>query len=173
LREVLERSSSVAIVAVSQQAARSDVFRLRDYGVHTYLEKPIDPAVLHRSLVTLSSCGESAPRAADRIGVGMWVMDRLIEETLNDYTARYRLSNAEVEVLRCAVAGKNRADIARDRSVSTNTVKTQIRALLAKSGHATLHDLVIAFQAMVQQSDVRRSAASFSSSSPPLRAVAP
>lgn len=56
--------------------------------------------------------------------------------------ARFDLTAAESQVLHALVAGNQPESIAATRGVSVNTVRTQIRKLLEKTGAASLTDLV-------------------------------
>lgn len=56
--------------------------------------------------------------------------------------ARFDLSEAESQVLHGLLTGQNPASIAAARGVSVNTVRTQIRKLLEKTGTPSLADLV-------------------------------
>lgn len=57
---------------------------------------------------------------------------------------RWSLSYRECELVRAAIDGRKRADVISRAQISVNTYKTQVRALLAKTGHATLSELAIA-----------------------------
>jgi DNA-binding NarL/FixJ family response regulator len=145
----------VAVVAVSDVASRPQVFRLRDYGVDAYLEKPINAELLRRSLLALVEGRELTEARNSFVGVRALATGRLLDETLASCRTQFSLTSAEMDVLRCAVAGLNRSDIARERSISPNTVKTQVRALLNKSGQRTLRALVLHVCARVQDADLR------------------
>jgi DNA-binding CsgD family transcriptional regulator len=54
------------------------------------------------------------------------------------WTARYGLTDAEAAILAAAVAGKTRAQVARSRGTSPETIKKQIHDLLAKTGDRSM-----------------------------------
>jgi DNA-binding CsgD family transcriptional regulator len=54
---------------------------------------------------------------------------------------KHKLSPGERDILAAAVQGKDRRGIIESRHASPNTLKTQIRRLLIKTGHSTLDDL--------------------------------
>lgn len=131
----------IAVVTMSDRAARSDIFQLRDYGAIAFLEKPLQQESLHnclRQIVRGYVAGNEYKKRSER--------ERsfsTIEDTLHRYESRYGLTTAEVQVLAYAMSGMSRDQIARERSVSLNTTKSQIRALLEKTGAQTLRDLVV------------------------------
>lgn len=134
------REVPIAVVTMSARAPRSDIFQLRDYGAIAYLDKPLDlrklQDCLHQIVRGYSSANEYKNRCMRE------TPPTSIEETLFHYEGRYGLTTAEVEVLACAMSGLTRDQIARERSVSVNTTKSQIRALLEKTGAQTLRTLV-------------------------------
>ena len=58
------------------------------------------------------------------------------------WAARYRLSTAGTDVLRHAVRGQVRGEIAADRGTSLHTVKNQIADILRRTGDDTLQAAV-------------------------------
>lgn len=64
------------------------------------------------------------------------------ETLLTSWRGDFGLTSAEMEVLRCAIAGLNRDEIAASRGVSVNTVKTQIRGILNRTGARHIRDLL-------------------------------
>lgn len=143
-----ERGTVPTIIAMSDRAPRAQVFRLKDFGVHAYLEKPFDAATLYRCLEQLANrvrcalgrdpladAARSSAPASGSISAG-------VEAVVAVHRDRYHLTNAETEVLRCILRGMRRVDVARERSISVNTVKTQVRSLLWKSGANTVRQLV-------------------------------
>ncbi len=136
LHTAREKSPGARLVAVSGSASRTQVFRLHDYRVDAYLEKPFRTADLYRYLEPASPPGlrrRVQPRAISGNGV---------EPALNQFRQRYCLSSAQCEILRCGLQGLRPSEIARERGVSINTIKTQIRQLLAKTGALNLPMLI-------------------------------
>lgn len=86
-----------------------------------YLERPVDRACIDRFM---SARLPFAARVALRT------------ERWRD---RYKMSNAQTDILRRAVRGENRDTIAAFRSSSPSTVKRQIVDLLQKTGDESLH----------------------------------
>jgi DNA-binding NarL/FixJ family response regulator len=115
---------------MSATAPRSNIFCLRDYGVAAYLEKPFSQTDLRRCIMPLVAGPVST--------AGETIDDDSMERALLALHRRYSLTSAQREVLRCAARGLCRGEIARARAVSRNTVKTQIRHILAKTGDDTL-----------------------------------
>jgi DNA-binding NarL/FixJ family response regulator len=66
----------------------------------------------------------------------------VVEDVLHRYREQHRLTNAELAVLRALVHGMRRSQIARDHCKSINTVKTQVRAILSKSGAGSVRELM-------------------------------
>lgn len=65
-----------------------------------------------------------------------------IERLLVVWGGRYRLTDAEVAVLRGFLHGRERGEIAAERGTSEETIKKQIGSLLRKTGHQTERMLV-------------------------------
>jgi DNA-binding NarL/FixJ family response regulator len=144
---VLAQSQDARIVAMSNRAPRPQVFRLRDYGVSAYLEKPFCRQALHdcleRSMRTARQDCLMAIHRNDRSRVNLDGSHSVaVEDVLHWYKEHHRLTNAEVEVLRALVQGARRTEIASDRCISINTVKTQVRAILSKSEAPTVRQLM-------------------------------
>jgi DNA-binding CsgD family transcriptional regulator len=55
--------------------------------------------------------------------------------------SRHKLSRIERDILAATMRGKDRRSIMESRQVSPNTLKTQVRRLLFKTGYSTLNDL--------------------------------
>ncbi len=70
-------------------------------------------------------------------------MPERVASTLRAYAVAYGLTRAEAEVLQALVAGGAVKAIARRRGASESTVRTQVRSMLAKTGHAGLRALAI------------------------------
>lgn len=83
-------------------------------------------------------------------------------ETLGPLLERaFDLTSAECQIVRSMVAGHNTAAIAEARGTSKETVRTQIRQLLAKTGTHSQLELIritIGFSMMSQQAEARASA---------------
>ncbi len=62
-----------------------------------------------------------------------------VSEALRDL---YRLTVAEIEIVRAIVGGRIVKQIARDRDRSTETVRTQVRSILSKTGTHSQAELV-------------------------------
>lgn len=60
----------------------------------------------------------------------------------SDLSAFYRLTPAETRVLAGLAAGRSLTEVAADRSLSVETVRTQLKGLLAKTGTRTQADLL-------------------------------
>lgn len=81
--------------------------------------------------------------AHDTDGVALCVLDCAKDASRAIDIARemFALSAAEAEVLSLAASGASRATIADQRNVSPETIKSQVRAIVTKSGATTLRDL--------------------------------
>jgi DNA-binding NarL/FixJ family response regulator len=63
------------------------------------------------------------------------VLDDAWTERVSETLRRlYKLTAAEIEIVRAIVGGKIVKQIARDRDRSTETVRTQVRSILSKTG---------------------------------------
>ena len=63
------------------------------------------------------------------------VVDDAWTERVSETLRRlYKLTAAEIEIVRSIVGGKIVKQIARDRDRSTETVRTQVRSILSKTG---------------------------------------
>lgn len=126
-----------SLIAISDRAPRPLVFRLREFGVDSYLEKPISSPSLHRCLDALEpgvALRLPVRQAADPSG-GM-------ELDVHSLRVHCHLTGAEVDVLRGALKGLNRDEIAFERGRSLNTIKTLVRSLLSKTGTTSIRALV-------------------------------
>lgn len=141
LRELHAHAAPPRVIATSGRASRPEVFRLRGQGVCAYLDKPFAAAALHHCLQRLDQNAFCASRSSLR-RLESTATTRL-EAVIASYRDRFQLTLAETEVLDCVVRGMCRADIAAHRTTSINTVKTQLKSLLAKSGAASLREIVL------------------------------
>lgn len=64
-----------------------------------------------------------------------------VDHAITTLSTHLRLTRSERFLLRAAVSGSSRPDIARQRGVSENTVKTQVRSLLRKTRCNNLEQL--------------------------------
>lgn len=106
------------IIATSTRAPLEEVFSLRDYGVHCFMEQPLSQTKL-RTLFNSGHCGDEEPQ---------------VPRLLSRPPPGCELSPAEHAILRCLHQGMTYEQIAISRRVTRNTVKTQVRAVLAKLG---------------------------------------
>lgn len=65
-----------------------------------------------------------------------------LDGALTAWRQRHSLSDAEIDVLRRAVVGETREQMAAARSCSVLTIKTHVTNLLQKTGDASLHHAV-------------------------------
>lgn len=131
-------SDTASVIAVSACAPRPMVFRLREFGVTVYLDKPFSPATLQSCVAALPRAGCREARQARYRPPGRAHGDGVLDSCRD----RYGLTGAETDVLRCALEGLSHREIAAERARSLNTVKTLVRSLLVKSGAPTLRLLV-------------------------------
>jgi DNA-binding NarL/FixJ family response regulator len=130
------------VVALDRRTPGRLLFRLgQRCEVSALLEKPIERRVLFRCLDSLDSVRHRAATRSSIDTAAAALEPEALESFLETLRAPFRLTRAEVEVLRCGVAQMGRADIALQRGVSTNTLKTQVRSLLAKTGAPSLESL--------------------------------
>jgi DNA-binding CsgD family transcriptional regulator len=66
-----------------------------------------------------------------------------VASTVHAYARAHGLTRAETEVLEALATGGSAKTIARGRGASESTVRTQVRSILAKTGHAGLRALTI------------------------------
>lgn len=93
-----------------------------------YVCKPADPENL-RSFIRSALASEVTDQ-------------RSLRYRIESAAGRLRLTQREAEILALASEGFCRREVARHLGVSENTVKTQIRGVLEKSGARTLQSLV-------------------------------
>lgn len=142
VRHVAEHSSTAFVIAMSDRAPRPHVFNLRACGVNAYIEKPFTVAALHHCLSRLHQAELGVERLESRVSRRSLPEAHDPGQTLESFRARFGYTNAELEVLRCILRGMRRVDIARERCTSVNTVKTQVRSLLVKSGAGNLREII-------------------------------
>lgn len=70
------------------------------------------------------------------------IVDERIDVALELLRRAYGVPRAELELVRLAVKGVRRADLARARGVAPSTVKKQVQFLLDRTGHDSLLELV-------------------------------
>lgn len=126
----------VRLIAISDRASRRQVFRLLEYGVEAYFEKPISRSQLYEQL-TGPSQSRYLPVQRRRDRSSDNALERFVQSCREDYA----LTRTMCEVLRCALSGLRLHEIAAERGVSPNTIKTQVRQLLARTGACTLQEL--------------------------------
>jgi len=118
LRDIRARGLFYPVMVLTgfrDAGAANVAFDLRAY----YCEKPVDRARLVRFITELR-----APT--------------LLKLALERWTGEYRLTESEVCVLELAATGYSYEQIAVCRGVTRETVKAQVRSLLAKTGDDTL-----------------------------------
>lgn len=76
-----------------------------------------------------------------------------VEVLLKAWVLQYRLTPAETETLRLALDGMRRSEIARERGVSTSTVKNQVAGMLPKLGFIDLDQAVVMFYRQLARID--------------------
>jgi len=142
---VLQARSHARVLAMSNRASRPQVFRLREHGVHAYLEKPFAAPALHRCLESLARTDlgydGGAPLSLAPEPPTNSRARPAVDAMLHHYRQVCSLTNAEAEVLRALLCGERRVDIAGERCVSINTIKTQIRSILGKCQATTVRQL--------------------------------
>jgi|GEM_PF-4315544 len=122
LERIRQLGASPTIIAFSARATRSQVFRLQSLGVSTFLEKPFSAHTLRQAVQGgVPTLTRVSSRGAD------------LDERLEAYRALYRLTNAEIDVLRHSLLGMSREEIAVERGVSVNTLKTHVKSILSKT----------------------------------------
>lgn len=110
---------------------------------------------------------EGEPAPADlammpaRAGQAPALLLRSFEMTLSPearavLTARFRLTEAETEVMQNLLGGRDAADIARARRTSVATVRTQIRSIREKTGARSQLDLVRLAASLCALDETRR-----------------
>jgi DNA-binding NarL/FixJ family response regulator len=127
--KVLERLSAIVdIIATSANATLAQIIELQERGISKFTQKPFDPMAVMVQI-------ERPPRAVPAMG-------RIIAPSAAAQLMRIRdargLTPAEEAILGCALLRMTYDEIALARNVTLNTVKTQIKAVLAKLGVSSL-----------------------------------
>jgi len=127
---------------ISSRSAASRLLRISRSGDDRPLVVMLSPATFANKTVLALRCAEI-----------VW------PETLGPVLAKaFDLTAAECEIVQSLVAGHNTTKIAESRGTSIETVRTQLRQLLAKTGtHSQLEliRMMIGFSMMSQQAEAR------------------
>ena len=126
LERARERHPEVPALVLTAHARREYINRAFDLRAE-YACKPVG----HDGLVPFITHALAVDSA----------VDERIARIVAGFRRTFGLSVSEVDVLSLAVAGRSRSEIARMRLVSMNTLKTQIRTLLTKTGEPNLTSL--------------------------------
>jgi len=144
--QVHDISPESQVVMLSEvESVRAAVAAVR-CGVRAWLPKTVQPEQLVRTIRGVAQ-GEAwlPPDLLGHVLTALVEVDAETPDPLAGLTAR------EDEVLQCLVNGMTRGQIALRLHVSTNTVRTHIQNLLAKSGvHSALELVALAFRVRVQ-----------------------
>lgn len=125
------------VLLITEQAGPAELLGALRAGVHGYaVLGTLSPDELCRGVVTLAHQGLWTCAVSTRLLLREALLDDAAEEraagtTLNG-RARSGLSNRELVVLRKAASGQGETQIARDLSVSPNTVKTYFHRICDK-----------------------------------------
>jgi DNA-binding NarL/FixJ family response regulator len=114
-REQGHEAPALVLTATHDAATINRTYELRA----RYLVKPADPLGILRFL----SDAAHDPRK-----------DRFVRE----WAGRYELTETEISILRSAIEGSERDQLAFERGVSTTTLKKHVNNLLRKTGDASL-----------------------------------
>jgi len=120
-REALERARADEVLVVSGQVDRERLRRAHALGVG-YIVKP----ALEEDLLVFA-----------RRALGVRV-DAVVRAVVDEWRARYELTDAVIAVLALAAAGVPRAELRRLRGVSEETIKKQVRSLITATGDPSL-----------------------------------
>ncbi|WP_203920418.1 response regulator [Rugosimonospora africana] len=139
---VREISPETRVVILSGVEPATAIVAAVRCGVRAWLSKTVRPDDLVRAIRGVAR-GE-AWFAPDVLGQ---VLTALVHRAPETPGALAALTPRETEVLQCLVNGMTRDQIARGLHLTTNTVRTHIQNLLAKSGvHTTLELTALAFR---------------------------
>jgi DNA-binding NarL/FixJ family response regulator len=130
LREARARGIGVPALVISGLHDNDVAYAAFELGT-PYLVKPVDGVYV-----------ESLVHHASQRGVGVHTGSR-VQGVMADWTARFRLSEAERSILLLAAEGHDRAAIATIRGSSEATVKNQISNLFQKTGDLCLREAVV------------------------------
>lgn len=127
------------VLLLTEQAGRPDLVSALRAGVHGYaVLGDLSPDELCRGVVTLAHQGLWTCSVSTRLLLRDALLDDAAEgrtavgPTAPDGRARSGLSNRELVVLRKAASGQGETQIARDLSISPNTVKMYFRRICEK-----------------------------------------
>jgi len=117
-------------------AAGADSYCMKDVGMERMIEAVkmthtgncwIDPAIAN---IVLRQMRKSSPNTADKAKLTVEIQQ--LESEYKDILDNYPLTNRELEVLELMVAGCTNVVIAERLYITTGTVKTHVRNILAK-----------------------------------------
>lgn len=109
-------------------------------------------------LAAIRAASPSARRSPAGVSAAKHVLDDAWTERVSETLRRlYKLTGAEIEIVRSIVGGKIVKQIARDRDRSTETVRTQVRSILAKTGtHSQAELACVALRLMAGEDPMPR-----------------
>jgi DNA-binding NarL/FixJ family response regulator len=122
-RRALELSGEARILALTAHAREGEVRRAIEAGVHGY--------------VLLGGSLDELVEGVTTVGSGGRYLCRAVAQRMADSLTQAVLTMREVEVLRLVATGQPNKLIARQLEVELGTVKSHVRAIMAKLGAAT------------------------------------
>jgi DNA-binding NarL/FixJ family response regulator len=91
--------------------------------------------------VVKDNCGPNLLQIAQRLKLREQGLDDRVCAALEELAARYALTTREQDIVTLVVADKTREAMLQSLKITNNTLKSQIRSLLAKCGHRSLDAL--------------------------------
>lgn len=105
-------------------------------------DAPVDVALTARAAVLKKPLIDAGIEAFGRQAIAYcWTSDARVAALVDQYSQDQSLEPREVELVAAAVAGHGRSSLVKTFGVTENTLKSQIRNLLTKSGAASLDSL--------------------------------
>jgi FixJ family two-component response regulator len=119
---------NLPVIILSDEADIPTVVAVMKHGVHDFLEKPMDPAVLLKAI-----------RGSLQISCARRQHNLALAQTANRFCA---ITSREREILQLLVTGKSNKQIATEVGIALKTVQHHRASLMAKTGALNIADLV-------------------------------
>lgn len=117
-----------------------------------------DAGAVLAAIRAASPTSRDACRSSAGVATVKHVLDDAWTESVSETLRRlYKLTAAEIEIVRAIVGGRIVKQIARDRDRSTETVRTQVRSILSKTGtHSQAELACVALRLMAGEDPMPR-----------------
>ena len=128
-KRIKEKYPAIKIIAVASVPEHSWPERAKKIGADSFWYKETDDSDLINVMDRTAEGGSVYPDKLPEVMLGL--------ARSTEFTER------ELEVLRIITTGATNGDVAEERGISENTVKTHVRSMLAKTGFRSRTELAI------------------------------